>query len=104
MSRLTNALDERFDDIDEVKDVANHGCINGVGGFIYYNETLDFFSKHQEDIEDTLQGLIGDNYIEVLSRHHKDATNVITMSQLINKMVWVIVEDYCQSKSLLEVA
>ena len=100
MSRLTNALDERFDDIDEVKDVANYGCINGVSGFIYYNETLDFFSKHQEDIEDTLQVLIGDNYIEVLSRHHKDATtNVTTMSQLINKMVRVIVEDYCQSKS-----
>ena len=104
MSRLTNALDERFDDIDEVKDVANYGCAAGVSGFIYYNETLDFFSKHQEDIEDTLQVLIGDNYIEVLSRHHKDATNVITMSQLINKMVWVIVEDYCVSKSLIEAA
>ena len=105
MSRLTNALDERFDDIAEVKDVANFGCINGVSGFIYYNETLDFFNKHQEDIEDTLQGLIGDNYIEVLSKHHKDAqTNVTTMSQLINKMVWVIVEDYCQTKSLIEAA
>ena len=104
MSRLTDALDERFDDLDEVKDVANYGCAAGVGGFIYYNETLDFFSKHQEDIEDTLQVLIGDNYIEELSRHHKDATNVITMSQLINKMVWYIVEDYCQSKSLLEAA
>ena len=100
MSRLTDALDERFDDLDEVKDVANYGCSSGVGGFIYYNETLDFFSKHQEDIEDTLHVLIGDNYIEVLSRHHKDATNVNTMSQLINKMVWVIVEDYCQSKVL----
>ena len=105
MSRLTDALDERFDDLDEVKDVANHGCAAGVGGFIYYNETLDFFSKHQEDIEDTLQVLIGDNYIEVLSRHRKGArSNVTTMSQLINKMVWVIVEDYCQSKSLIEAA
>ena len=104
MSRLTDALDERFDDLDEIKDVANHGCSGGISGFIYYNETLDFFNKHQEDIEDTLHVLIGDNYIEVLSRHHKDATNVITMSQLINKMVWVIVEDYCQSKSLIEAA
>ena len=99
MSRLTDALDERFDDLDEVKDVANYGCEAGVGGFIYYNETLDFFSKHQEDIEDTLQSLLGDQYIEVLSRH-----NVVSLSQLINKMVWVIVEDYCQSKSLIEAA
>ena len=100
MSRLTDALDERFTDLDEVKDVANYGCAAGVGGFIYYNETLDFFSKHQEDIEDTLQVLIGDNYIEVLSR----GKGVITMTELINKMVWVIVEDYCQSKSLIEAA
>jgi len=100
MSRLTDALDERFHDLDEVKDVANYGCEGGVSGFIYYNETLDFFSKHQEDIEDTLQVLIGDNYIEVLSR----GKGVITMSQLINKMVWVIVEDYCQTKSLIEAA
>ena len=99
MSRLTDALDERFTDLDEVKDVANHGCSGGVGGFIYYNETLDFFSKHQEDIEDTLQALLGDHYIEVLSRHI-----VVSLSQLINKMVWVIVEDYCQSKSLIEAA
>ena len=96
MSRLTNALDERFDDIDEVKDVANHGCAAGVGGFIYYNETLDFFTKQQEDIEDTLQVLIGDNYIEELSKRK----GVITMRELMNQMVWVIVEDYCQSKVL----
>ena len=100
MSRLTDALDERFDDLDEVKDVANHGCAAGVSGFIYYNETLDFFNKHQEDIEDTLQVLIGDNYIEELSKRK----GVITMRELMNLMVWVIVEDYCQSKSLVEAA
>jgi len=100
MSRLTDALDERFDDLDEVKDVANYGCSGGVSGFIYYNETLDFFNKHQEDIEDTLQVLIGDNYIEELSKRN----GVVHMRQLINKMVWYIVEDYCQSKSLIEAA
>jgi len=100
MSRLTDALDERFTDLDEVKDVANHGCSGGVGGFIYHNETLDFFNKHQEDIEDTLQVVIGDNYIEELSK----LKGVITMRELMNMMVWYIVEDYCQSKSLLEAA
>ena len=100
MSRLTDALDERFDDLDEVKDVANHGCIAGVSGFIYYNETLDFFSKHQEDIEDTLQVLIGDNYIEELSKRK----GVITMRDLMNLMVWYIVEDYCESRYLIGAA
>ena len=102
MSRLTNALDERFDDIDEVKDVANYGCSAGVGGFIYYNETLDFFNKYQADIEETLEALLGDCYIQELTKDsdNKDANNVGNITQLINKMVWVIVEDYCQSKVL----
>ena len=106
MSRLTDALDERFDDLDEVKDVANYGCAAGVGGFIYYNETLDFFNKYQADIEEYLEDNLGDCYIQELTKDsdNKDANNVGNITQLINKMVWVIVEDYCQSKSLLEAA
>ena len=34
-TRLTHALDTRFDDLDEIKDVANYGCGGGVSGFIY---------------------------------------------------------------------
>ena len=100
MSRLTDALDERFTDDSECKDVAKYGCAAGVSGFIYYNETLDFFSKHQEDIEDTLQVLIGDNYIEELSKRK----GVITMRDLMNLMVWYIVEDYCESRYLIGAA
>ena len=34
-NRLFDALEQRFDDIEEVKDVARHGCSGGVNGIIY---------------------------------------------------------------------
>ena len=94
MSRLTDALDERFTELDEIKDVANHGCEGGVSGFIFYNETRKFFFEHEEEIEEQMYELyFGDNYI-------KDITDddSCTVTQLINKIVWIIVENYCQSK------
>ena len=47
-SRLTVALDKRFDDIEEIKDVANHGCGGGVSDFIYTYETRNFFNEYEE--------------------------------------------------------
>jgi len=100
MSRLTDALDERFDDLDEVKDVANHGCAAGVGGFIYYTETRAFFFEHEDDIEDKMDELyFGDNYIKEITDDDS-----ITVNGLINKIVWIIVEDYCQTRLQLAAA
>jgi len=94
MSRLTDALDERFDDLDEVKDVANHGCSGGVGGFIYYKETRKFFFEHEDEIEDQMDELyFGDNYIKDITEDDN-----CTVNQLINKIVWIIVENYCQTR------
>ena len=94
MSRLTDALDERFDDLDEVKDVANHGCAAGVSGFIYYSETRAFFLEHEDDIEDKMDELyFGDNYIKEITDD-----DTITINGLMNKIVWIIVENYCQTR------
>ena len=94
MSRLTDALDERFDDLDEVKDVANYGCAAGVGGFIYYYETRKFFFEHEDEIEEKMDEIyFGDNYINVIT----DGDNT-TVNCLINKIVWIIVENYCQDR------
>ncbi len=102
MSRLTDALVKRFDEFDEVKDVANYGCAAGVSGFIYYNECIDFFNEYQADIEDHLELIIGDDYIQELTKDDdlRSNNNVGNITQLINKMVWVIVEDYCTTKVL----
>ena len=94
MSRLTDALDARFTDLDECKDVANYGCIGGVSGFIYSTELAEFFDKHEDDIEDTLQHLL-------IALHDLiDIDEYYSIQDIKEKAVWVIVEDYCQSRVL----
>jgi len=96
MSRLTDALDERFDDLDEVKDVAKYGCEVGVSGFIYYYETRKFFFEHEDEIEEQMSDIYcGDNYIFEISHDEN-----LSVNQLINKIVWIIVFNYCQDKSI----
>lgn len=89
MTTLHDALAARFTDPDEIKDVAQYGCEGGVSGFIYYNEIRDFFNEYEDDIEDTVADLGYDI---------KDLVDTETNSvmALINKMVWIVVEDYCQ--------
>ena len=93
-SRLTEALDKRFDDIEEIRDVANYGCGCGVSGFIYYYETREFFNEYEEEIEQELQEIFGDRWMSdmVASQSVHD-----TMT-FKNHCVWVIVELYCQNK------
>ena len=88
-SKLFDALDKRFTDIEEVKDVAQHGCEGGVSGFIYYYETRKFFFEHEDEIEDYLSNIYGDSLLQDLVKKNK------TINQLINQMVWLTVQDYC---------
>ena len=90
MSRLTDALDKRFDDLDEVKDVANHGCAAGVSGFIYYNELREFFNEHEDEIEDYIQSHYGfDCFMD---------SEFVSINDIICKAVWLVVECYCTDK------
>ena len=52
--RLFEALEERFDDIDEVKDIERHGMSGGVSGFIYTWELREFFFKYEDEIEELM--------------------------------------------------
>tara|TARA_B100001248_G_scaffold100784_1_gene74911 strand:+ start:3397 stop:3696 length:300 start_codon:yes stop_codon:yes gene_type:complete len=94
-SRLTVALDERFDDIEEIKDVADHGCEGGVSGFIYYSETRKFFDEYQEEIEQELEELYGDDYLKQIL----NTSSIQDVTQLKNHMVWSVVSLYCTDKA-----
>ena len=94
-SRLTVALDERFDDIEEIKDVADHGCEGGVSGFIYYHETRKFFDEYQEEIEQELEELYGDDYLKQIL----NTSSIQDVTQLKNYMVWSVVSMYCTDKA-----
>ena len=76
-SRLTVALDERFDDIEEIREVAHYGCGGGVAGFIYYYETREFFNEYEEEIEQELSDQLGDDWMKKLVGR-KDVHNTMT--------------------------
>jgi hypothetical protein len=87
---MHDALTARFDDADEIKDVATYGCAGGVSGFIYYSETSKFFDEYEYEIYDYLNVLFaGDpmkNFVDTGS----------TIATLKNEMVWCVVEMWCQ--------
>ena len=93
-SRLTVALDARFDDLDEIKDVAKYGCEGGVSGFIYYYETRVFFNDYEEEIEQELYDIYGDDWFREIAC----LPSITDTIQFKNHCVWVIVELYCQDR------
>ena len=92
MTDLYNALCDRFDDMDEIKDVAEYGCAAGVSGFIYSTELCEFFDKHEDEIELELDGL-GYRFHDLV-----DTDEFYTMQDIKEQAVWVIVETFCHSK------
>jgi len=90
MDLLKEALDKRFDDIEECRDVMNHGCSGGVTGFIYYSETSEFYDEYESDIESILYDL---GYI-----HNFNRDDTVSIKQLKNAAVWAVVEYYCSCR------
>lgn len=92
MTRLHDALASRFTDLDEIKDVANHGCAGGVSGFIYYSETSKFFDLFEDEIYD---------YLDDCEYSMADfVERGSTITTLKNQMVWCVVELWCQAQLL----
>ena len=88
--RLFEALEERFDDIDEVKDVARYGCGGGISGFIYTWELREFFFKYEDEIEELMYE--HDVTYDNLTDDHGSINNYIT------RAVWYAVEHWAQDK------
>ena len=88
MRTMHQALTERFDDADEIKDVARYGCAGGVSGFIYSTELAEFFDAYEEQIEDIMDmaGITDQDLVPEAQ----------TMQQYKEAAVWFAVEDYCQ--------
>jgi len=77
---------EMFDE-NELRDIAEHGCESGCApGFIYYYETSEFFDRHQDEIEEFLYEVIGEDYLTILSKKATD------MKTLKNLMCWRFVD------------
>ena len=89
---LTDALQDRFDDMDEIHDVATHGCDGGVSGFIYHTECAEFFDAHEDSIEDVCYDMLGKGWMACLTQLRE----IESILELKTAAVWFVVEAYCQ--------
>ena len=87
---LQLALMERFEDMAEVRDIAEYGMSQGIGGFIYSTELAEFYDKHAEDIETILDSC------DIRLHDLVDDQEFYTIQEVKEKSVWFVVEDYCQ--------
>ena len=98
VSRSYTILGRDFD-VDELKDIVNHGMSGGVSGFIYTRECCDAFDEYEDDIETYLSDWVydnlssGTNYIQWIVENAKNAGHdVLSIDRLKNYMVWAFVE------------
>jgi hypothetical protein len=87
---LTTILGEEFD-VDELRDIVEHGMSSGVSGFIYYHETTDKFDEYDDEIQDYLSDWCHDNGMGQASFAYF-APDTEDITQLKNKLVWSYVE------------
>ena len=52
-TRTWTILDVEFE-LDELRDIVNHGMSAGVSGFIYTKDCVDKFNEHDDEIEEYL--------------------------------------------------
>ena len=89
---MYDALAERFDDWDEIKDVAEYGCSGGFSDFIYSTEIAEFFDKYEDEIEDALDNF-GLKYGDLL-----DTSEFYTMQELKERAVWAVFHMHCMQR------
>jgi len=89
-------LGEEFD-VDELRDIAEHGMSAGVSGFIYYRETTSKF----DDNDDEIQDFLSDWYYDCIGGDEGSfayfARKCEDITQLKNTLVWAYVELKAQS-------
>lgn len=84
-------------DKEELRDIANHGCITGAAiDHIYYTQTEEFFNSHTDEIEDHLADMLGEDWLQQIAA---DTNTVAGIQTLINQIVWVYIELIAQSVS-----
>ena len=84
-------------DVDELKDIVNHGMSAGVSGFIYTRDNVQWFDENEDTIEEYLSdwykdNMGEDNYIGAIAGADNNSYPVGSIDELKNRMVWMYVE------------
>lgn len=97
---IEEALDSGNND-SEIKtffeDLLSHGCVSGmIGKLIYYKDTVEFYDKYEDEIENLLEEMRGDygykNRFEMIGSLN-GAENVGNTMQEKNLLSWFAFEE-----------
>jgi hypothetical protein len=76
--------------IDELNDIVEHGCASGcASNHIYYTDTVSFYDKYSNDIDDYITDAIG---LEFLTETFDNNEGNLTGYK--NDMCWTFIELY----------
>ena len=89
---LQETLDNRFDDNDEIRDISTYGISGGFSGFIYTTEINAFYNEFEDEIEEYMYDMMGDGWLVDIANRSSN------MQDMINTLVWTVVESWCHSK------
>ena len=94
MMRFEKYIRENYT-MEELKDIAQHGCVVGFPGLTYYIDTVRLYEEYEDDIwdllEDDTEGLGYDNPLQLIASFN-GAEHVWTDTQFKNLLVWYYVE------------
>ena len=75
-------------DLQTCPEIVEHGCISGVANqHIYYNQTIEFFDKYEDEIIEYIADTLGSQFNEELW-----SKNPCNITGYKNDTVWTFVE------------
>jgi len=94
LTLFTDGPQQASFDIDQCRDISNHGMAQGVSGFIYNSNLYEWFNENSAEIESYLNEWAADNtesksYIDLIGSCCADHLD------LKAKAVWMYVEHKC---------
>jgi hypothetical protein len=86
----------------ELRDIVEHGCSGGIGGFIYYAETVKFHDEHEDEIWEMLWADANEEGLSVMEliESFGGSKYVGSMAQLKKLLCWYAVE--CVAGEIVE--
>ena len=84
-------------DQEQLKDISQYGCVNGVSGLIYYTETNAIYDQYSHELHEVLGEWI-DSMGETPTFITKELGNASTFK---NAVVWFVAELYANEMSFI---
>ena len=86
-------------DSEDLINIAEHGCVQGcASSHIYYTQTSSFYDKYEEEVNDYLRDIYGDDFMFHL------VTDCHDLTDMKNKLTWSFIELVAQENAYAEVA